>query len=203
MASTEKTYLALGDSYTIGESVPAEESFPSQLTAKLNKSGANYTQPEIIAKTGWTSNELIQAIESRNLNQKFDLVTLLIGVNNQYRGYSENTYRTEFRKLLKTAIAFAGNKKSRVYVVSIPDWGVTPFAKKSNRDLEKISRDIDLFNAINKDETQQEGVAYIDITEASRKAANDITLIADDGLHPSAKMYSEWVDSLMDKISVK
>ena len=198
--SMKKSYLALGDSYTIGESVARDQSFPYQLAAKLNLAGIKMSSPEIIATTGWTTGDLIKAIEEKNLQERYDLVTLLIGVNNQYRGYSAEVYRQEFKELLKTAIKYAGGNKSHVYVMSIPDWGVTPFAKKSNRDLKKISSQIDLFNAINKEETLREGIQYVDITPASRKADSDISLIAEDGLHPSGKMYGEWVELLASRI---
>ena len=194
-------YLALGDSYTIGESVAPDQSFPYQLSAKLDLSGIKMSLPEIIAATGWTTNELIKAIEEKNLQERYDLVTLLIGVNNQYRGYSSEVYRQEFKELLKTAIMYAGGNKSHVYVISIPDWGVTPFAKKSNRDLKKISSQIDLFNAIKKEETLREGIQYVDITPSSRKAELDLELIAEDGLHPSGKMYGKWVEQLAALIS--
>jgi lysophospholipase L1-like esterase len=189
-------YLALGDSYTIGELVPQDQSFPFQLVANLNLSGIKVSSPEIIATTGWTTDDLIKAIREKNLKKKFDLVTLLIGVNNQYRGYSKENYRLEFTELLQSALTFADYRKQRVFVISIPDWGVTPFAQKSNRDPTRISAEIDAFNAVNKDESLTAGVAYIDITPGSRKAANDLSLLAEDGLHPSAKMYAEWVDNL-------
>lgn len=194
-------YLALGDSYTIGESVALDQSFPYQLSAKLDLAGIKMSSPEIIAATGWTTNDLIKAIEEKNLQERYDMVTLLIGVNNQYRGYSSEVYRQEFKELLKTAIMYAGGNKSHVYVMSIPDWGVTPFAKKSNRDLKKISSQIDLFNAINKEETLREGIQYVDITPASCKAELDPELIAEDGLHSSGKMYGEWVERLAALIS--
>ncbi|WP_036678018.1 SGNH/GDSL hydrolase family protein [Daejeonella oryzae] len=198
--SMNKTYLALGDSYTIGESVTRDQSFPYQLTAKLNLAGMKVSPPEIVATTGWTTDDLIKAIPQNNLQKKYDLVTLLIGVNNQYRGYSPDVYRREFKELLKTAINFAGGNKSHVFVVSIPDWGVTAFAQKSNRDIAKISEEIDLFNAINKDETLAENIQYIDITAGSRRAGSDDSLIATDGLHPSAKMYAEWAEMLGEQV---
>ena len=196
----KKSYLALGDSYTIGKSVARDESFPYQLATTLNLAGIKMSSPEIIATTGWTTDDLIKAIEEKKLQERYDLVTLLIGVNNQYRGYSAEVYRQEFKELLKTAIKYSGGNKSHVYVMSIPDWGVTPFAKKSNRDLKKISSQIDLFNAINKEETLREGIQYVDITPASRKADSDISLIAEDGLHPSGKMYGEWVENMSSEV---
>jgi lysophospholipase L1-like esterase len=178
-------YLALGDSYTIGESVAVEERYPVQLARELKMPA-----PEIIARTGWTTDELNAAIDKADPHGPYDLVTLLIGVNNQYRGRSADQYRTEFTALLQRAIGFAGGKARNVVVVSIPDWGVTPFAK--DRDRAKIAREIDQFNAINREETLRAGARYVDITPFSRTAAADPSLVAGDGLHPSGKMYSEW-----------
>ena len=178
-------YLALGDSYTIGESVAVADRYPVQLAREL-KLG----EPEIIAKTGWTTDELNAAIDKVNPHGPYDLVTLLIGVNNQYRGRSADEYRTQFTALLQRAIGFAGGKTRNVVVISIPDWGVTPFAK--DRDRAKIGREIDQFNAINREETLRAGARYVDITPFSRGAATDPSLVAGDGLHPSGKMYSEW-----------
>lgn len=190
------TYLALGDSYTIGESVATNQSFPYQLVAELKTQNVVLTTPKIIAKTGWTTDELQNAIKAQNITQNYDIVTLLIGVNNQYRGYPQDVYRKEFKELLQTAISFAGNNKKQVFVVSIPDWGVTPFGKNSGRDVSKIAQEIDAFNAINKAETVAMGVSYIDITPASRNASTDLSLIATDGLHPSAKMYADWATKI-------
>lgn len=194
-----QTYLALGDSYTIGESVPASASFPFQLQAALNLGGKPTAVPQIIAKTGWTTGELKAAIQEKNLKQTFDLVTLLIGVNNQYRGLSIDAYRLEFSQLLQMAIGFAGGDVKKVYVLSIPDWGVTPFAQGRNR--AEIAQQIDAFNAVNKEETLKLGVAYVDITPGSRLAATDLSLLAEDGLHPSGKMYAEWVKQLLPVIN--
>ena len=188
-------YLALGDSYTIGESVSKDQSFPYQLAAKLNQVGINMSSPEIIAATGWTTDDLIKAIK-KNPRKKYDLVTLLIGVNNQYKGYSSDIYREEFKELLNTATIYAGGNKTHVFVISIPDWSVTPFAKKSDRDLQQVSDQIDLFNAINKEETLRKGIQYVDITSGLRKTDSDPSLIAEDGLHPSGKVYEEWVELL-------
>jgi len=195
-------YLALGDSYTIGESVPDTERFPSQLVSSLTKSNIYFNSPEIIATTGWTTDELADAIRKKqsSLLPKYDLVSLLIGVNNQYRGRDAEEYRTQFKDLLRTAIVFAGGEKSRVFIVSIPDWGVTPFAE--GRDRKKIGEEIDLYNKINKEETLKEGIAYIDITPESRTAVNDKSLIASDGLHPSEKMYKEWVDLILPRVKI-
>jgi len=196
------TYLALGDSYTIGESVSQEESFPYQLIGKLRSLGFNFAEPpKIIAKTGWTADELQAGIKAENLNQNYTIVTLLIGVNNQYRSYSINIYKKEFSELLQTAIDYAGKNKKLVFVISIPDYGVTPFGIMSNKDEEIISEEIDAFNAVNKDEALAMGISYTDITPTSRNVKTDTTLITGDGLHPSGKMYREWVNVLIPKIT--
>lgn len=182
-------YLALGDSYTIGESVDATERFPNQL-ADFLKAGGLQTEVTIIAKTGWTTNELWDGIQASEINPPYDLVSLLIGVNNQYRGYDINEYREQFVFLLNKSIEYAGGNPQRVIVLSIPDWGVTPFAHGQGG--ERIARDIDAFNAVNRAETEKAGAQYINITSISREAAYDVTLIAGDGLHPSGKMYLEW-----------
>lgn len=200
MTEHKISYLALGDSYTIGESVPMESNFPHQLAAKLNQEGLDVGLPRIIAKTGWTTSELQAAIKAANLKQKFGLVTLLIGVNNQYRGESLNIYRKEFKELLQTALDFANGDKTHVFVVSIPDWGVTPYGLNSGRSQLTIASEIDAFNAINKEETLALGVNYTDITAASRKALSDASLVATDGLHYSAKMHAEWVASLLPAV---
>lgn len=196
------TYLALGDSYTIGEAVEQSESFPYQLVELLNTQ-VQFEKPKVIAKTGWTTDELRHAIQQEQIVETFDLVTLLIGVNNQYRGYSQETYRKEFAELLEMSIGFAGGDKSKVYVVSIPDWGVTEFAKQSGRDLKTISNEIDAFNTINKQETETKQVKYVDITPVSRQAIKKQTLITSDGLHPSGKMYGEWAKLLAEQVNIK
>lgn len=193
-------YLALGDSYTIGESVDRPQIFPNLLVKELEKANIIINTPRLIARTGWTTSELQSAISESGVIQKFNIVTLLIGVNNQYRGGSKDLYRKEFKELLNTALNYADGDKSHVFVVSIPDWGVTPFGKQSGRNQETISRDIDAFNAVNKEETLSIGISYTDITPASRNAAMDLTLVANDGLHPSGKMYDEWARALAQEI---
>lgn len=193
------SFLALGDSYTIGESVDHLERWPVQLADRLNEMGFNMGNPRIIATTGWTTSELLQGIEKENITESFDLVSLLIGVNNQYQGLSPEEYRMEYIQLLKTSVRFAGNHRDRVIVLSIPDWGVTPFAK--DRDRKKIEGEIDLFNKIKREETEKMGIRFFNITEISRKAAEDASLVADDGLHPSGKMYRLWVHSIVDKVA--
>src|SRR5690349_12095190 len=184
-------YLALGDSYTIGESVPESERFPNQLGRLLTSEGYP-TEVTIIAKTGWTTSELWEGIQKTNIKPPYDLVSLLIGVNNQYRGYDSNEYREEFRFLLDKSIEYAGGDVNHVFVFSIPDWGVTPFATGQN--ATRISDEIDLFNSINREEAEKVGAHYVDITPISREALNDKSLIAQDGLHPSASMYAQWVE---------
>ena len=192
------TYLALGDSYTIGEKVTIRERWPFQLTERLNRMGVMINDPMIIAKTGWTTEELIDGINKSGLSGAYDLVSVLIGVNNQYRGLSVEVYRSELKRLLKTAIKFANNKSERVFVLSIPDWGVMPFAE--GRDRKKISEEIDFFNKIKKEETEKLGIRYFDITGISRMAVGDLSLIAADGLHPSGKMYRIWVERITDEV---
>ncbi|MGH7179662.1 MAG: SGNH/GDSL hydrolase family protein [Tepidisphaeraceae bacterium] len=189
----DKTFLALGDSYTIGEGAADSGGWPAQLVGMLRRDGVGVSDPRIIAKTGWTTDELSAAIDAARIDgRKFDLVTLLIGVNNQYRGRDAEEYRAEFTALLKRAIAFADGRSSHVIVVSIPDWGVTPFAKDRHRD--KIAREIDQFNQINREETLRAGARYVDITQASRSHPDQI---APDGLHPSAEMYTQWAESIL------
>lgn len=186
-------YLALGDSYTIGESVHENERWSNQLAELLRASpqlDGRDVEVTIIARTGWTTAELWQGIEMRAIQPPYDMVSLLIGVNNQYRGYDINEYREQFRFLLEKAIEYAGDKPANVFVLSIPDWGVTPFA--AGRDAAKIAQEIDSFNAVNREEAEKLGVAYVDVTPVSREAANDPSLIAGDGLHPSGRMYAEW-----------
>ena len=194
--------LCLGDSYTIGEAVPQEDSFPFQTVKLLAKKNIIFEEPKIIAKTGWTTDELQVAIREANIKGTFDFVTLLIGVNNQYRNRDLGNYKEEFSALLHQAISFANGKPEKVVVLSIPDWGVTPFAEKDERGQEKISQAIDAFNAVNKQIAKREKVHYIDITPHSRKAKNDASLIATDGLHPSGKMYAYWAGKVAEYFQV-
>jgi lysophospholipase L1-like esterase len=188
-------YLALGDSYTIGESVAESERWPVQLAQRLRAQGISLPDPEIIARTGWTTDELEAGIEAANPQGAFDLVSLLIGVNNQYRGRSQTEYRAQFRALLQRAIQFAGGNPQHVVILSIPDWGVTPFA--ANRDRGQIAADINAFNAINREETELAAAFYVDVTPISREAVNELELIAADGLHPSGMMYARWVNEVL------
>lgn len=186
------TFLALGDSYTIGESVAEDIRWPMQLAHKLKENGIGMDSVQIIARTGWTTDELKSAIVREDIKTQFDLVSLLIGVNNQYRGYTIAQYEKEFEELLKTAIHYSKTGADRVIVVSIPDYGVTPFA--ANRDPDKIAKELDEYNLIAKNIADRLGVSYISITEISREAKQDPALIAADELHPSGKMYTRWVN---------
>ena len=198
---TAKKYhwLALGDSYTIGEMLPLPDNFPNQVYSLMKNESVDFQSPRIIARTGWTTDELEIGIVSANntdpLRSTYEFVSLLIGVNNQYRGQSVDNYKSEFEELLKKAIAYAGNKAERVVVLSIPDWGVTPFAK--GRDKAQIAREIDEYNSANKKMAEQYNVHYLDITPWTREAANDNSLLASDGLHPSAKEYKRWAERIV------
>ena len=191
-------FLALGDSYTIGESVPPAERWPAQLTELLRVRGIAMDDPTIIAATGWTTDELSAGIDRASPHGPYDLVSLLIGVNNQYRGRSADEYRQQFVALLKRAVGFADGKPGRVVVLSIPDWGVTPFAL--GRDRAAVAAAIDHFNAINREETERAGARYFDITPISRQAAADPSLVAEDGLHPSGKMYAAWAQMILGSV---
>lgn len=188
-------YLALGDSYTIGESVDENLRWPVQLAARLNENGANYDDPQIIATTGWTTNELQAGINEANPQGPYDLVSLLIGVNNQFRGYEFSQYETEFVELLDQAIGFAGGDVNKVFVVSIPDYGLTPFGSRFGP--EKIARELDEYNAYAKAQAEERGVNFYDITPISREAGQNPDLVARDNLHPSGEMYTRWVEEVI------
>ena len=192
------TYLALGDSYTIGESVPLHESFPYQTVQLLRKQGLNFHAPEVIAKTGWTSFELAEHLLHTKLNEQYDFVTLLIGVNNQYRGLSLADFETDFTFLLHKAIHLTGNQPERVIVLSIPEWGVTPFAK--DRDSKKITEEINAFNKICASVAKKNQTNFIDITADTREAENDTSLLAVDHLHYSGKEHGIWAEKVVDLI---
>jgi len=196
---TTLRYLALGDSYTIGERIPEKERWSNQLVA-LIKSSPQFTKSKdidvtIIARTGWTVNELWQGIQASPPQGTYDLVTLLIGVNDQYRGYPVDGYRDDFRFMLGKAIEYAGDDPKRVIVLSIPDWGFTPFA--ISQDTEPISLQIDQFNAVNLEETKSAGAHYVNVTIISRMGLDDFDLIAPDHLHPSGKMYALWAEKTL------
>ena len=193
------TFLALGDSYTIGESVEDSQRWPVQLAERLGQDSITL-EPTIVATTGWTTDELLSGIVKSDTEGTYDLVSLLIGVNNQYRGYDEDQYEKEFKVLLDKAIEFANGNNHHVFVVSIPDYGVTPFVKEKGMDPEKIAHELDSYNAIAQKIATLRDISFIDITEISRNAAGDATLIAADGLHPSGKMYKQWVEQMYSQV---
>jgi lysophospholipase L1-like esterase len=189
--------LALGDSYTIGQSVAEADRFPNQTIGLLNNKQMDFAYPStIVATTGWTTRNLLDGITSANLPSTYDVVTLLIGVNNQYQHVDTNTYKNEFPILLKKAIGFAKGLKTHVFVLSIPDYSVTPFGRNDPA----ISTEIAHYNALCKTMTEQMGVAFVDITPISQMAATDQTLTASDGLHPSGKQYALWAGLLWPKV---
>jgi lysophospholipase L1-like esterase len=190
-----RRFLALGDSYTIGEGVTAEEGWPVQLAASVRASGIRLADPQIIARTGWTTSELFTGIEgaSPRPSNDFALVTLQIGVNDQYRSLGIDAFRRGFGALLEAAVAFAAGDARRVIVASIPDWSVTPFGESDPRGKAAIALEIDALNAIAGVATRHAGACFIDVTSNSRRGSDDRTLIAADGLHPSAAMYASWV----------
>lgn len=192
-----RRFLALGDSYTIGEAVAPPERWPRQLADRLRTQGVNLTALEIVATTGWTTDELAAGIVEADPQGPFDIVSLLIGVNNQYRGWAQPVYRQEFAELLQQALRFAGDLEKRVMVVSIPDWSVVPFAAEDERSPAQIAAEVAAFNEINRAEAARAGVHYVDVTPVSRQAAVDPALTAVDGLHPSGKMYGLWVDLIL------
>ena len=187
--SNKYSYLAIGDSYTIGEGVKKSKRWPVLLSKALRK---KLKKPVIIAKTGWTSNELIDTLNIINFKNNFDFVSLLIGVNNQYRGMDIENFRKDFVKLLEMSMRYTMKKHKRVFVLSIPDWGTTPYSK--NKDSNKISKEINIFNDVIIEECKRKNITYIDITQNSRKALYDNTLVAKDSLHPSKKMYKQWAE---------
>ena len=195
------SYLALGDSYTIGEQVPMEENFPNQAVKLLTERHFDVAKPVIIATTGWTTDELAASIREHNIKDTFSFVTLLIGVNNQYRGRSVDNYKDEFMQLLHTAISYAGGKANHVFVVSIPDWGVTPFAE--GRDRQKIAAEIDAYNAAQKTIATAHQCHYIEITESTRVNGINPAYLAGDGLHPSGKEYAIWAERVADAVGAE
>jgi lysophospholipase L1-like esterase len=189
-ASAPIKFLALGDSYTIGESVAEDQRWPVRLLASLRKKGYSSGEVKIIATTGWRTDDLIKAIDNVKPPKDYDLVSLLIGVNNQYQGKSLEVYTAEFQALLDIATEHAGGDKRKLFVLSIPDYGFTPFGSARQP---AITREIDAFNKVNKSLTEKSGISYIDITGISRRGLKDPPLVAEDGLHPSGKMYALWV----------
>lgn len=197
-APRELTYLALGDSYTIGEAIAVNDCWPMQLVARLREGGRKFSDPRIIATTGWTTDELTAAIDVAALTPPYGLVSLSIGVNNQYRGRSIDNLRIEFSVLLERAIAFAAGDIARVFVVSIPDWGVTRFAREQNRDTVQIASELDACNTAQREISEARGVCWIDITAVSRTSARE--MLAADGLHPSAGQYAQWIDCILPAV---
>lgn len=187
--------LVLGDSYSVGESVPPDQTWPCQLAALLRTRGIATAMPTVVARTGWTTDDLSLGIDAAHVSGPYDLVTLLIGVNNQYRGRAVADYRSRLAALLNRAIRFAGSRAERVLLLSIPDWGVTPFA--AHRERAVIAAEIDAYNDVGRDEASRTGSHFVDITPISRRASGDPSLLATDGLHPSGTMYTEWVRLLL------
>ena len=200
----QPTYLALGDSYTIGESVPLHESFPYQLVRQLRAKHPGFNAPEIVAKTGWTTNELATHLIHTLLQKQYDFVTLLIGVNNQYRGLSIQEFDQEFTFLLLKALQYNGYQNNRVFVLSIPDWAHTPFAQKksteSGLNLLEISAQIDAFNEVIKKRCEDMEIEFIYITDVTRNCAPE--MLAQDGLHYSANMHQIWANLLLQKFAL-
>lgn len=194
-------YLALGDSYTIGEGLPVEDSWPMQWAHALRANGLSIENPGIIARTGWTTDELAAALDEAESNttigSAYNLVSLSIGVNNQYRGRNTDNYREEFSRLLQRAIGYAGRQKNHVFVLSIPDWGITEFGQKSGRSTVQIAHELDLYNQIKLGISQNAGVHWIDIGRVTRAAGADKKYYAEDGLHPSKALYALWVKELL------
>lgn len=194
LTAASLSYLALGDSYTIGESVEEDDRWPVQLVDVLNSMNIPFDDPVIIARTGWRTDELSAAILTEDPGDSYDMVSLLIGVNDQYQNKPLDTYKTEFKKLLETAVTLANGNSDQVFVLSIPDYGFTPFGQPNQQ---KISRELDEFNAINERISQEMGILYISITDISRDGLKNPSLVASDGLHPSGEQYRLWVERIM------
>ena len=192
-------FLALGDSYTIGQSVEVNQSWPVQFLKELKATTNVVDTLQIIAQTGWRVDQLKKAMNGSNLEPPYGLVSLLIGVNNQFQGQNANDFRPEFIEILEKSLKLVENRKERIFVVSIPDWGSSPYGATLNRT--QISKEIDDFNSVLKEESEKRGIRYFNITTISRRALTDISLIASDRLHPSGKMYKLWVDKMIPVIS--
>ena len=188
-------FLAIGDADTIGEGVAASMRWANQLVARLRSEGYALADPEIVATTGWTTDELMQGLIARPPSPPYAMVSLLIGVNNQYRGGDLDIYRDEFARLLDLASGWAGNSIERVMVVSIPDWGVTPFAADKQVDSARVAAAVDRFNAVARALAQAAGAHWMDVTDLSRGPAR--AMLTDDGLHPSAEQYTGWVERIL------
>ena len=192
-------FLALGDSYTIGQSVEVNERWPVQFLKELKATTNVIDTLQIIAKTGWRVDQLKEAMNSSDLEPPYGIVSLLIGVNNQYQGQNANDFRPEFIEILEKSLKLVENRTERLFVISIPDWGASPYGFGFDR--AKVSKEINEFNSVVKEESEKRGLRYFDITTISRRALIDRTLIASDGLHPSGKMYKLWVDKMIPIIS--
>ncbi|MEM9053215.1 MAG: SGNH/GDSL hydrolase family protein [Bacteroidota bacterium] len=195
------TYLALGDSYTIGTALPdSSEAYPIQLVERLNEDSLlEGTTPDIVAFGGWRTDQLINGIDTAELNDSYTIVSLLIGVNNQFQNRPDSVYALEFEELLQTAIQFASGESSNVFVLSIPDYGVTPFGNN----YPNASEEVDQFNDTNREITENYEISYFNITYISRLAENDLSLLAPDNLHPSGEMYTLWVEEIIDEVKSK
>jgi len=194
---TSARFLALGDSYTIGEGVDAAERWPLQLARRLRARGAAIDDPQVIATTGWTTDELSVAMDGASFSAPYALVTLLIGVNNQYRGRDIENYRGEFSSLLERALTLAGGRSDRVIVVSIPDWGVTRFAREQARDASRVAAEIDGYNEAARTIAAERRIAFVDVTAISREAGDAEVMLVGDGLHPSAAQYALWTEAVL------
>ena len=192
-------FLALGDSYTIGQSVEINERWPVQFLKELKTSTSAIDTLQIIAQTGWRVDQLKEAMNNSDLQPPYGLVSLLIGVNNQFQGQDAVGFRPEFIEILEKSLKLVENRTERLFVISIPDWGSSPYGASLNR--EKISKEIDDFNTVLKEESEKRGIRYFNITTISRRALTDNSLIASDRLHPSGKMYKLWVDKIIPVIS--
>jgi lysophospholipase L1-like esterase len=195
------TFLALGDSYTIGEGAAPGERWPMQLTARLRDGGIDIADPQIVATTGWTTDELSAAMDASSFAPAYDIVTLLVGVNNQYRGRPVDEYRAQFHALLQRAVELAGGNAGHVIVVSIPDWGVTPFAAREGRNASVVARELDAFNAVAQAEATAACAHWVDVTTISRSPGARSELV-DDGLHPSAGQYARWTEAILPAVRV-
>jgi lysophospholipase L1-like esterase len=200
-ARADVSFLVLGDSYSIGEGVAEHERWPAQLAAAMRARGIVVSNPQYIALTGWTSDELAAAIDeemrAHKLRPPYGLVSLMVGVNDQYRGRPVAEFRPHFSKLLDRAIAFAGGHPQHVFVLSIPDWGRTPFARAQGRDAKVVTRELDAYNAATAQLCAARGVRWIDITGLTR-ADGGGDAVVDDGLHPSPAMYGRWVARILE-----
>ena len=197
-SQTKKTYLALGDSYTIGESVKENLRWPNQLSDSLSARGIQFELPKIIARTGWRTDELIAALQTEKGKEDYDLVSLLIGVNNQYQNKDIEVFQKEFAELIKIAIQHSKKGKKSVFVLSIPDYGATPFGQQKNP--KKIDKEIQQYNAVCRQICDEHNIPFYEITEISKRAKTDLALVAVDGLHPSGAMYSLWVQKIINGV---